>query len=124
MGIIEADIHGPNSNAGRTNTFTTEQIHDKFKVEGYSIILPKSWSTHDQARILLYVSDTIKVVKKDIDDDDLPSITLEIGLGRERKTTVNYYYREWTGGVSGDDSHGGQVERLNRQVHLWRIRKC
>ena len=120
MGIIEADIHRPNSNAGRTNTFTTQQIHDKLKVEGYSIILPKSWSTHDQARILVYVSDAIKVVKKDIDDDDLPSITLEIGLGRERKTTVNYYYREWTGGVSGDDSHGGQVERLNRQVHLWR----
>ena len=36
---------------------------------------------------------------------DLPSLSCEIGLGREKKTCVNFFYREWTGGVSGlDDS--------------------
>ena len=34
---------------------------------------------------------------------------------------MNYYYREWTGGVSGDESSAGQIERITRQVNLWRL---
>ena len=41
-------------------------------------------------------------------------------MGREKKTLVNYYYREWTGGISGDNSQTGQIERLTRHVHLWK----
>ena len=46
------------------------------------------------------------------------SITLEIGIGRARKTIVNYYYREWTGGVSGDSISIAQQERLEKQDFL------
>ena len=51
---------------------------------------------------------------------DLPSITFEIGLGRARKTIVNFYYREWTNGISGDKSLDGQFERLGRQIAEWK----
>ena len=50
---------------------------------------------------------------------DLPNITLEIGLGRERKTIVNIFYREWTGGVTGLSDNGSQIERLDRQIMYW-----
>lgn len=46
----------------------------------------------------------------------MPIITLD----REAKETrVNYYYREWTGGVSGESSNASQLERLDRIIsHL------
>ena len=42
--------------------------------------------------------------------------TLDIGLGKERKTVVNVFYREWTGGVTGLSDNDSQIERLSRQV--------
>ena len=85
-------------------------------------MLPKTWEISDQARLIVYVSDDLNVKTKDLNatDFDLPSITLEIGLGRERKTIVNYYYREWTSGITGDNSHQGQLERFGRQTEHWR----
>ena len=57
-------------------------------------------------------------MKKVLDaDKDLPIISLEIGLGRERKSIVNFYYREWTGIVSGRDE---QEQRLSRIIQHWR----
>ena len=50
----------------------------------------------------------------------MPSITLEVGRGRERKSLVNFYYREWTSGVDGDNTHNGQIERFSRQFNHWR----
>ena len=52
-------------------------------------------------------------------NSDLPLITLDIGLGRSKKTRVNFYYREWTSGISGDSSHPAQLERLTRIVNHW-----
>ena len=46
-------------------------------------------------------------------------MTFEVGLGRERKSLVNFYYREWTGGISGEDTHASQLERFARQVNYW-----
>ena len=51
---------------------------------------------------------------------DLPNVTLEIGLGREKKTIVNYFYREWTSGVSGEGNQASQINRLIRQIEYWR----
>ena len=52
-------------------------------------------------------------------DSDLPVITLDIGLGRSKKTRVNYYYREWTNGVSGDSSQPAQLQNLQRLITHW-----
>ena len=51
---------------------------------------------------------------------DLPSITLEVGIGKERRSIVNFYYREWTNSISGDRSVTSQYERFQRQVNYWR----
>ena len=51
--------------------------------------------------------------------NDLPNVTVEIGLGRERKTLVNVFYREWTGGVTGDNDLVSQTGRWARQIHYW-----
>ena len=37
-------------------------------------------------------------------ETDLPNVTIEISLGKEKKTILNYFYREWTGGVTGDSN--------------------
>ena len=63
-------------------------------------------------------------------NSDLPIITVDIGLGRAKKTRVNFYYREWTNGISGDASQDGQLERLKRIIDHWatlpgqQIRDC
>ena len=122
FGIIETDLHGQNSRIFRQNTLTIEDIKDKLKVDGYSIEVPKTWEAHDQARLIVYVSDNVKVKKVDMhdSDNDLPSLTFEIGLGRERKTIVNYFYREWSSGVNGKRTFQDQKERLSRQVLHWK----
>ena len=60
----------------------------------------------------MYISDLITVKVKDI--------TFDIAFGRETKSYVNFYYREWTSGFSGDKSFQGQVERFSMQVEYWK----
>ena len=66
---------------------TTNQIRDKLKIDGYSIWLPQTWFVHHQARIMVYVMDSINVkeIKNNISEADLPSISCEVGIGREKK---------------------------------------
>ena len=81
--IVESDIFGFNSGFNRNRKYSTEDVKSKLSVEGYQIVLPKSWTHFGQARILVYIKEDVKV--KIVEDDpgnyDLPSITLEIGLG-------------------------------------------
>ena len=41
-------------------------------------------------------------------------------MGRERKSIVNFFYREWMNGASGLNSEQEQEERLSRQINLWK----
>ena len=72
---------------------------------------------------MAYINDDIKYKKTSIDDniDDLPTMTFEVGLGRERKTLVNFFYREWKGGIHGISDQASQVDRLTRQAQHWKI---
>ena len=65
--------------------------------------------------------DDLKVTEKVTPREfsDLPTITCEIGIGREKKTTVNFFYRECTSGLSGLSDIGAQSERLKRQIQCW-----
>ena len=119
--IVEADLHGSKSRLQRQNTYTTQKLEESLSITGYSIILPDSWYKHDQARLVVFVSDDVKteIVPQLPDNSDLPCITLDVGLGRAKKTRVNYYYREWTSGITGDNSQAGQMERLQRLIHHW-----
>ena len=97
-------------------------VKSHLSVPGYSLEFPRTWDTHGQARLLVYISNEIKYTRKESPQhhDDLPNITLEVGLGRARKTILNYYYREWTGGVSGDSSVVGQQQRLEKHISHWK----
>ena len=122
FGIIESDIHGCNSPSNRKTTFTKQEILDQLHIEGYTILLPDTWELYDQARLIVFARDDIKIKKRENPDfiNDLPSITLEVGIGREKRTLVNFYYREWTSGVTGDNTLVGQLDRFSRQVQYWK----
>ena len=122
LGVVESDLHSSISRVKRTNPITSKEIIENLHVEGYTIKLPKSWECHGQARIILYVRDGVHVKMRDVynQDSDLPSISCEIGLGREKKTCANFYYREWMGGVSGLGDTDSQKERLSRHIRHWK----
>ena len=61
FGVIESDLHGLNSRVNRTKKYKTEEIISKLHIEGYKIILPKTWDLHGQARLIVYVCDTLKI---------------------------------------------------------------
>ena len=105
----------------RVNKYSTDMVRDRLKISGYEILFPCSWHEFGQARLIVYVADSINYKQRDIHNlySDLPNVTLEIGFGKERKTVVNVFYREWTGGLSGLGDHGSQVERLQRQISYW-----
>ena len=119
MCLIEADLHGMTSRIRRVNPITGKKIEENLKVENYRIVLPQSWQAHGQARVLLYVREDINLKVKPLarEKTDLPSVFCEIG--KEKKTRVNFFYREWTSGVSELDDNGSQSERLKRQVNHW-----
>ena len=120
--IVESDIFGFNSDCSRNNKYSTEDVISKLAIEGYKIVLPKSWTHFGQARILVYIKEDVKVkiVEDDPGNHDLPSITMEIGLGREKRTIINFFYREWQGGISKLNSQASQSERLDRLVNHWK----
>ena len=121
FGLIESDLHSPLSNCIRKNKFSTEEVIDKLKIDGYSLVFPDTWNHFGQARIVAYVSDDLIFRQKETDMKyaELPNITLDIGLGKEKKTTLNLFYREWKSGISKEDSQASQVRRLQSQIEYW-----
>ena len=100
--LVESGLHGPASRIRRKNPITTQGILSNLQIEGYRIILPKTWQYNNQARLILFAKDDLKVTEKVTHREfsGFPTITCEIGIGREKKTTVNFFYREWKSGVS------------------------
>ena len=92
---------------------------DKLDIPGYNIYLPATWNNHGQARIIVYAKEELQV-KQLVPENcmsDLPSISFLISIGKEKKTLVNFFYREFTGGVSGLSDLPSQNERLVRQIN-------
>ena len=91
-------------------------------ISGYKIYLPATWKLHGQSRILVYAKEELKVSEKQLEASisDLPMLTFEIGLGLEKKTVVNFFYREFTSGVTGLRTEQDQLERLKRMISHWR----
>ena len=122
LAIVESDLHGVGSRVPRVNPISTKQIFESLHIDGYNIKLPMSWQSHGQARVFLYAKEGISIKMRELSqlDSDLPSLSCEIGLGREKRTCVNFFYREWTGGISGLSDSQSQVARLTRQINHWR----
>ena len=121
FGIIESGLFSHDSQVNRHRKYSSTEIREKLKIDGYNIEFPSSWYTHGQARLICYVSDEIKYRRKHLNDglDHIPSITLEVGLGKATKTTVHYYYREWTNGVTGESDNASQLVQLQQHVGQW-----
>ena len=70
----------------------------------------------------MYAKEELQVKEVNTGDSvsDLPTITFLISLEQERKTAVNFFYREHTGGVSGLNDIHSQNDRLFRQINHWR----
>ena len=118
--IIESDFYSHISPINRFRKYTTDEIREKLKIDGYSIELPQTWATHGQARLICYVSNDIKYSRKIFKNNDhIPSITLEIGLGRATRTIVHYYYREWKNGVTGEGNTTTQLVHLKQHINQW-----
>ena len=100
----------------------TNTIPYKLAIPVYKIYLPATWDKHGQARIIVYAKEELQVKPWSYGESvsDLPSISFLISLGREKKTVVNFFYQEFTGGVSGLSDIAAQNERLARQVNHWR----
>ena len=121
--LVESDLHGQASRHRRTQPLTTADIHTQLAIPGYKIYLPSTWDKHGQARLFVYAKEELQVKEINTTGDsvsDLPTITFLISLGKERKTAVNFFYREYTGGVSGLNDIHAQNDRLVRQINHWR----
>ena len=120
FGIIESDFFSALSQS-RSKKYSSSEIKEKLKIEGYNIEFPETWEKHGQARLICYVSDKIKYKRKWLQDglDHIPSITLEVGLGKATKITVHYYYREWTNGVTGESDGASQLLHLKQHISQW-----
>ena len=122
LGVVESNLHSVESRLHRTQPLSTPEIHQKLHIHGYSLLLPQSWYIHGQARIIGYVKDGLNVKERKLsrENSDLPSLSIELGLGREKKTCFSFFYREFTGGVSGLKDVNSLTERLTRQIEHWK----
>ena len=96
FGILESDLFSTTSLVNRRNKLTTQEVHERLQIEGYKIELSDTWEEHGQARVVAFISEDIVYKRKNVDPAilDLPNITLEIGLGKEKKTIVNIFFIE------------------------------
>ena len=120
--LVESDLHSHISRYIRRHPLTTEEVHKILGISGYKIFLPKSWQVHGQARVIVFAKEELNVKIRDIgiENGDLPTISCEISFGREKKTIVNFFYREFTSSVSGLNDNHSQVERFSRQLKIWK----
>ena len=124
LSISEVDLkrNENNKNENNTNELSTDQVHDILKVEGYRIILPHSWETHNRERIIVYANDEIKAKMKNsnVDESHLQTILLEVGFGKSKTHLVNFYYREWKSCVTGESNANYQLNCLSKLMDIWR----
>ena len=116
--VIEADLHSRMSRSKRRTVVTGKDIEVELAIPGYKIYLPATWKCHGQSRIIVFAKDELKVSERPLGTSlsDLPMLSFEIGFGNERKTIVNYFYREFTNGVTGlnsaqDPGPSGKIEK-------------
>ena len=121
FGILECDLHSQESPINRKSKLTTVELKEILNIEGYKLILPQSWQLLGQARIMLYVKESmnVNVIKLAVSDGDLPSISVEVAKSKEKKTNFNFFYREFTG-LNGYSDNDAQRDRLERQVNHWK----
>ena len=59
LGVSEAALHGLGSRVKRVSPTTTSSIKHHLAIPGYKVILPETWRIHAQARLIIYIKDTV-----------------------------------------------------------------
>ena len=85
LGVSEAELkkslHNPSS----------------LKVPGYDLLLPKSWSEHGKARIVMYVKKNLAYEHvEELENPDIQSIWIKAGFKNNKKVYYSHVYREHT----------------------------
>ena len=119
--VTEVDIHGTKSTNLVRQKLSQSEVTDALHIPDYSIQFPTSWMVYGVARLIIYVKKDIKIKvhKTPLSCADLPAFSCEIGIGREKKTVVGCYYREFTSAISGLKDKNSQKERLIRHISEW-----
>ena len=107
----------------RRVTVTKKEIENVLGIPGYKIYLPITWKMHGQRRMIVYAKEDLNVSEKAHGEEfsDLPILTFEIAFSKEKKTQVNFFYREFSNGVTGLTTLQDQTQGLNRMIKLWTI---
>ena len=51
--ISESDLHGKHSRIQRARPLSTPEVIQKLHIDQYYLLLPQSWYTHGQARLII-----------------------------------------------------------------------
>ena len=112
MAISEVDLrrNENNKNEENNNELSTIQVHERFKIDGYRLILPLSWEVLGKARIIVYASEEVKASIKKLNDDEnyIQNISLDVGFGRSKTHVVCFFYREWKSCITNENSRESQ----------------
>ena len=93
-----------------TNAINKEE---DYKIEGFKTVLPLKSGEDKHTRILGLVDETrveYLKVRKDLMDNDFPSIWLEMKRDTKKNLLVCGFYREWT--KDGDNSQERQIQSI------------
>ena len=66
LAVIEAGFHGPLSRTKRRSPLSTVDIMSILHQPRYKILLPATWSHHQQARMIIYYRDTLKIKEEKV----------------------------------------------------------
>ena len=102
-------------------------VHDKTNVQlgDYSLHTAQTLENPDQlvSRVVVYTHNSLVVKRRyDLEDQNISSIWLEVGLPRKRKILVCNAYREWKHLYQADNSSGSmkaQQERWGKFLDQW-----
>ena len=88
------------------------------KVPGYDLLLPKSWSDHGKARIVMYVKKNLPYERVDeIENPDIQSIWIKAGFKNSKRVYYSHLYREHTGTLGS--SMSSQRSALATMLGQW-----
>ena len=93
---------------------------NEYTMKGYNILLPRSWSSHGKARIMVYIKSDIAsqvTTNSTLMTTTQPDLHLHVKTKKGDYINIVFYYREFHGLVEGDEmTH--QLNRLQEHIEL------
>ena len=124
---IETIIDGHKPHVLGLSEANLREQHDQANVQFPDYQLHTALTLHNQdlqvSRVVVYTHNSLVVKRReDLEDDNISSIWLEIGLPRKKKILMCHAYREWKHLYQVDHSSGtvpAQLERWSQLLDQW-----